>query len=100
MTWRMQWQSVKDILANYVQPDSTLPLSDAVDQVAQYWNRTRADYKKPLLLVPQALAEQIPYDHPSHKKLAEFMLALYDSEKYVAATDPVRPYQPSLSQEP
>jgi hypothetical protein len=77
-----EWRSVFDILNDYVQPDSTLSLDEAVDRAAEFyadgWKKSPINY---ILII---LSDQIPYDNPAHAKLAQFFLALGKSHKWLA----------------
>jgi hypothetical protein len=61
--------SVFTILRDYVQPDSTLSLDEAVDRAAEFYTD---GYQKnsPFNETSIVLGDQIPYDNPAHTKLA------------------------------
>jgi hypothetical protein len=65
---RKEWGSVFAILRDYVQPDSTLSLDEAVDRVAEFYTD---GYQKssPINHTLIILSDQIPYDNPAHIKL-------------------------------
>jgi hypothetical protein len=86
---RKEWGSVFAILSDYVQPDSTLSLDEAIDRVAEFYTD---GYLKPppinhILII---LGDQIPYDNPAHTKLADFFPALGKSRKWVVKSVHVR----------
>lgn len=70
------------ILRNFLQPNSTISLSDAVDRVVDIlpdgWSNLRD-----INWLCFDLAEQIPYYHPSHLKLARLLWGIGKSEKLV-----------------
>src|ERR1700722_15872740 len=72
---RKEWGSVFAILRDYVQPDSTLSLYEAVDRVAEFYTD---GYQKssPINHTLIILGDQIPYDNPAYTKLAYFFPAL------------------------
>lgn len=81
--WNHQWYSVANILTDYIQTNSELPLEDAVHQVVELWKNSDLEFEGIVLGAPISIADQIPYDHPAHQKLAGFMLALHDSGGWV-----------------
>jgi hypothetical protein len=78
-----EWGSVFATLSDYVQPDSTLSLDEAVDRVAELYTD---GYRKssPINHTLIILGDQIPYDNPAHTKLADFFPALGKSRKWLA----------------
>jgi len=72
---RKEWGSVFAVLSDYVQPDSTLSLYEAVDRVAEFYTD---GYQKssPINHTLIILGDQIPYDNPAYTKLAYFFPAL------------------------
>jgi hypothetical protein len=83
------WGTVFTILRDYVQPDSTLSLDEAVDRAAEFYTD---GYRKnsPINQISIILGDQIPYDNPAHAKLAHFLLALGESRKWFAKSAHVR----------
>jgi hypothetical protein len=61
--------SVFAILRDYVQPDNTLSLDEAVDCATEFYTD---GYQKnsPINETSIVLGDQIPYDNPAHTKLA------------------------------
>jgi hypothetical protein len=88
-TLRKEWWSVFAILRDYVQPDSTLFLDEAVDRAAKFYTD---GYQKnsPINHTLIILGDQIPYDNPAHIKLAYFFLALGKSRKWLVKSVYVR----------
>ena len=86
---RKEWGSVYAILRDYVQPDSTLSLDEAVDRAAEFYTD---GYQKnsPFNETSIVLGDQIPYDNPAHIKLAHFFLALGKSRKWLVKSVHVR----------
>ena len=87
-----EWGSVFATLSDYVQPDSTLSLDEAIDRVAEFYTN---GYQKssPINHILIILGDQIPYDNPAHTKLADFFPALGKSRKWLAKSVHVRyPY--------
>ena len=86
---RKEWGSVFAILRDYVQPDSTLSLDEAVDRAAEFYTD---GYQKssPINHILIILGDQIPYDNPAHTKLADFFPALGKSRKWLAKSVHVR----------
>ena len=86
---RKEWGSVFAILRDYVQPDSTLSLEEAVDRAAEFYTD---GYQKssPINHTLIVLGDQIPYDNPAHTKLAHFFPALGKSRKWLAKSIHVR----------
>ena len=86
---RKEWGSVFAILCDYVQPDSTLSLDEAVDRVAEFHIN---GYQKssPINHTLIILGDQTPYDNPAYTKLAHFFLALGKSRKWLAKSVHVR----------
>jgi hypothetical protein len=64
---RKEWGSVFAILCDYVQPDSTLSLDEAVDRAAKFYTD---GYQKssPINHILIILGDQIPYDNPGTYK--------------------------------
>ena len=93
---RKEWGSVFAILRDYVQPDSTLSLDEAVDRAAEFYTD---GYQKnsPINETSITLGDQIPYDNPAHTKLAHFLLALGKSRKWLAKSVHVRTLTSFLS---
>ena len=84
-----EWRSVFEILRDYVQPDSTLSLDEAVNRAAEFYTDTM-EKKNPINSTLIILGDQIPYDNPGHAKLAKFFLALGKSQKWFAKSHFVR----------
>ena len=84
-----EWGSVFATLSDYVQPDSTLSLDEAIDRVAEFYTD---GYQKssPINHTLIILGDQIPYDNPAHTKLAHFFPALGKSRKWLAKSVCVR----------
>ena len=84
-----EWRSVFAILCDYVQPDSTLSLDEAVDRAAEFYTD---GYQKnsPINQISIILGDQIPYDNLAHTKLAHFLIALGESRKWLAKSVHVR----------
>jgi hypothetical protein len=84
---RKEWESVFDILRDYVQPDGTP--DEAVDRTAEFYTN---GYQKnsPINVTSIILGDQIPYDSLAHTKLAHFLLALGKSRKWLAESAHVR----------
>jgi hypothetical protein len=83
-----EWRSVFAILRDYVQPDSTLSLDEAVDRAAEFY--TDGYRSSPINHISIILGDQIPYDNPAHTKLAYFLLALGKSRKWFSNSAHVR----------
>lgn len=87
---------VWNILINYVQPNSPLSQDNAIETVAQCYGSTSGS----ISVVYDALlcvVEQIPYHHPSHRKLADFILALLSDERLLCKRKAVRtPFSNSI----
>ncbi|TVY84807.1 hypothetical protein LSUE1_G000835 [Lachnellula suecica] len=63
------------VLREFLQPDSDITLSDAVSRVLEIFLDGYMDLR-PINTVCIELAEQIPYSHPSHMKLARLLHAI------------------------
>ena len=83
-----EWRSVFAILCDYVQPDSTLSLDEAVDRAAEFY--VDSYRKSPINHISIILGDQIPYDNPAQTKLAYFLQALGKSGKWFAKSGQVR----------
>src|SRR5271155_3495406 len=59
-----EWRSVFAILSDYVQPDSTLSLDEAVGRAVELY--TGGYRKNPIYHISIILGDQIPYDNPAH----------------------------------
>ena len=70
------------ILSDYVQPESSMSLDEAIDHAAQH---CECQFGRPSILlgIVVALAEQIPFDNPAHSKLAHFFMAFWQSDKWL-----------------
>ena len=86
---RKEWGSVYAILSDYVQPDSTLSLDEAINRAAEFYvdGYQRSPPINHTLII---LGDQIPYDNPAHIKLAHFFPALGKSRKWLAKSIHVR----------
>ena len=95
-TLREEWGSVFAILRDYTQPDSPLSLDEVVDRAAEFYTD---GYQKnsPINGTAIILGDQIPCDNPAHTKLANFLLALGKSRKWLAKSVHVRTLNNFLS---
>jgi hypothetical protein len=84
-----EWRSVFTILSDYVQPDSTLSLDEAVDRAAEFYTDGYLRNSS-INHTSIVLGDQIPYDNPAHAKLARFLIALGESRKWLAKSIHVR----------
>src|SRR5436309_3006153 len=89
-----EWRSVFTILHDYVQPDSTLSLDEAVDRAAEFYTDgyQRDGFRRNSSInhISIILGDQIPYDNPAHTKLAHFLQAFGKSRKWFAKSAHVR----------
>lgn len=87
---------IQRILADYLQPDSTLSLDEAIDQIAPLYSDDPR-YMINFHGIVIDLADKIPYDHPSHKKLAGFVTAFCESDKWLAQSGYVSSFSSPIS---
>lgn len=66
-------------LADYAQPESELLKADVVDIALKSYDPPNDNVT--LVMVIHSIAEQIPYDHPSHPKFAELIVAIDGSDE-------------------
>lgn len=67
------------VLRDFLQPDSTMTIANAVDCIVQINPEGKGTVA--VTSVVFELAEQIPYQHPSHQKLARLMWRLGRSDR-------------------
>jgi hypothetical protein len=92
---RKEWGSVYAILRDYVQPDSTLSLDEAINRTTEFYvdgYHRNSPINHTLII----LGDQIPYDNPAHIKLAHFFLALGKSHKWLVKSVHVRTLPSSI----
>ncbi|RMD44081.1 hypothetical protein DV735_g975, partial [Chaetothyriales sp. CBS 134920] len=76
---RKAWRTVWTALSDYIQPNSKLSLDDAINQTVEFYED---GYQKlsPIIGLSIYLGDHIPYDNPAHTKLANYFLALGESQ--------------------
>ncbi|RMZ84868.1 hypothetical protein DV738_g255, partial [Chaetothyriales sp. CBS 135597] len=83
---RKSWMSVWNVLTKYVQPNSNLSVDEAINLTAEFYAGDSMT-SCPIATISIFLGQQIPYDHPSHTKLANYLLALGRSLKRVSKSN-------------
>jgi hypothetical protein len=78
-----KWEKPFTILRDYLQPQSSLSIDEAIDKIASL--PPPADGKLlPMFALTVELGRQIPYDSPAQAKLAKLFMAYARSEKWLA----------------
>ncbi|RMZ84867.1 hypothetical protein DV738_g254, partial [Chaetothyriales sp. CBS 135597] len=80
---RKAWMSVWDVLSNYIQPGNKMSLDEAINCTAGFYE-IGTSKPCPITRISIFLGTQIPYDHPAHTKLANYVIALGESLKWIA----------------
>ena len=89
------WQWLFATFNDYLQPDSTMSLDEAIRLATKYF-----DYGDLGMIavysVAIVLGDQIPYDNPAQSKLGHFLIAFCESDEWLSSPNLEKGYSASM----